>query len=382
MLPAVHWYLLLTLIPAASSLLRDERHSVRRLSALGFGQAGKIPTIFNSDHHIKVRWTSADMPSSTWHKIVDLHNPLVQRAAMSAVTLRNTQHAAAPLSRCHLAGGTQHPGMGVTYRLALRCKASAHATHTTPYDATVSWRSWATPPYVLHSFAKSNLIPTAPPTRAPRLGGRTVYLGADARNDARSCAQSTGATCHLFKCAKWRNAHCDKRGHCVCGQGYCAVEIQERKSKMCMVANVLQDSTAALAQHKVPGIATTASIDVRAKLLAKAQELRKQMDTISAGARASTSATKAPVGLVNVWGDKSCTAWVTSDPKRCSAPNYKQNCAKVCATVATAATVASSALKNVWGDASCATWVSQDAKRCGAPNYQQNCAKECAKTAH
>ena len=63
-LPAVHRYLLLTLIPAASSLLRDESHAERRLSALGFGQAGKIPTIFNTDHHIRVGWTSADMPSS------------------------------------------------------------------------------------------------------------------------------------------------------------------------------------------------------------------------------------------------------------------------------------------------------------------------------
>ena len=158
---------------------------------------------------------------------------------------------------------------------------------------------------------------------------------------------------------------------------------------MCMVANVVQDSTAVLPQHKVAGMMSPGSrasarvhktMNVRAKLLAKAQELREQMDTIAAGARASALPTKAPAGPVNSWGDKSCTTWVITSPKRCSAPNYKQNCAKACAKIAAAAAAesVSAALINVWGDASCAAWVSQDAKRCGAPNYKTNCAKQCA----
>ena len=39
---------------------------------------------------------------------------------------------------------------------------------------------------------------------------------------------------------------------------------------------------------------------------------------------------ESPPPLVNNWGDVSCNGWIQQSPARCSAGNYKVNCAKAC----------------------------------------------------
>ena len=407
-------------------------------SPLGFGQRGRVPAIFDQQHGTStVRYTETaggrNLPATQAAPIYDVTNRLVLRAAHYARLLHNR---AAPrdgtrLAHCRVVGGTQRPGIGVRYQLALRCVESSGLP--APFDADVTWASWQKAPYVLHSFTRSAQLPTVPPTQRQRLRSAAVA----------GCRASTEGRCTAGRsCEPWRNAQCVE-GRCVCPRGRCAVRVAERGGSMCMdrsaarLANEEIGSNAALRgaqsheqqqpqrqqRSRQQWRARSAAVvlparhhrlNVKERLAQQMAQLKAAMSrTASEGVApgaplqhrpgtdssrpATTSAAAATPSLRNVWGDAPCQAWISQQSSRCSAGNYKTNCAAACAAAADAAAAAAAAvaataaaaaaaaaavvptsLVNKWGDSSCAAWIAQSPTRCGAGNYKANCAKTCA----
>jgi hypothetical protein len=383
-------------------------------SPLGFGQRGRVPAIFDQHHGTAtVRYTETaagghHLPTTQAAPIYDVTNRLVLRAAHYARLLHN--HAAprdgTRLAHCRVVGGTQRPGIGVRYQLALRCMESSGLP--APFDADVTWASWQKVPYVLHSFTRSARLPTVSPTQHQPLRSSAVA----------GCRASTEGSCTAGRsCEPWRNAQCVE-GRCVCPRGRCAVRVAERGGSMCMdrsaarLANEEIGSNAAGARSAaVVPPARHHRLNVKERLAQQMAQLKATMSRTAAGSypslapgaplqhwpgtdssRPATTSAATP-SLRNIWGDAPCQAWISQHSSRCSAGNYKANCAAACAAVVDAAAAAAAAvaaaaaaaaaaapasLVNKWGDSSCAAWIAQSPTRCGAGNYKANCAKTCA----